>query len=144
MARSNYLYPNKTDFEGDEWLIVERFGNDGEFLTVSDTKSNSNCEDSPQVPNNLEAKQTMLCILVEETENECRFLMVRRNDYKLKVDGKYFPVDGYALISLEEEKLVLHAGGRHIHDKNGADVPYHYFTNKGSSWIFNAKEVLTV
>lgn len=141
VAGSNYLYPYKTDIEGYEWLIIERFGDDGEFLTVSDTKTKSNCKDNPQTPNNLQANHTMLCVLVEETKKECRFLMVRRNDYKLKLDGEYFPADGYALLSLEQEKLILHAGGRHIHDSNGIDVPYHYYPNKGSSWIFDAKEV---
>ena len=141
VARTNYLYPYKTDGDGYEWLILERFGDNGEFLTISDTNVKSSCKNISQTPNDLKADKTMLCVLVEETEKECRFLMVRRNDYQLNVDGNYFPADGYALVSLKQGKLVLHAGGRHIHDLNGSDVPYQYFPNKGSSWIFDAKEI---
>jgi len=126
--------------QGGEFLIVERLGEKGEFLLVSDTNIQGDCKDR-EVPNTIKNNQTMLCILVKEFENEAYFMMVRKNDYGLNIPGKYYPVDGFAKISFLNQKIELIDGGRHIHDNNGNDIPYYSPENQGMSWIFEAKEV---
>ena len=127
--------------QGGEFLIIERLGEKGEFLLISDTNYNMECKNR-EIPSDIKHKNTMLCILLKELENEAYFLMVRRNDYGLEIPGKYYPVDGFAKISTKEDKIELMAGGRHIHSfPDGGDVPYYDVIGGGMSWIFEAKEV---
>jgi hypothetical protein len=134
----DYLMPHNYSKKSKEWLIVRRFGGEGRFLTVSDTFSEGDCEKDKK-PNDIKERLTMLCVLVDETDAKATFMMVRRNDYNLDIDGTYFPVDGYVILTLSNGKIHLQAGGRHIHDDNGEDIPY-YANNMGRTWIFNAIE----
>lgn len=141
LSMGGYLKPFDIKGNSQEWLIISRWGDNGELLTVSDTKSEKKADDI-KAPKDIEENQTMICVLVQEFENEAYFLMVRKDYDKLTIKGKYYPVDGYCRLYLEDGLLKINAGGRHIHDKEGNDVPYHSGDEKeGMSWIFNAFEV---
>jgi len=137
----SYLKPFNVLRNTQEWLIISRWGDNGEFLTVSDTKSEKKPEDI-NAPKDLTENQTMICVLIQEFEDEAHFLMVRKDYDKLIIRGNYYPVDGYCKLFKKDGQLQINAGGRHIHDKEGNDIPYHSGDeNEGMSWIFNAFEV---
>ncbi len=129
---------------GREWLIMRRFGPQGEFLEVSDTL-NELVGDFPAQAPALQAKNSMLGLLVRTSiataGNEDIFLLVRRNVGSLDLSGKFYPVDGFAKISGSPGARVLKASGRHAHRADGSDNPNPAAGEPAMSWHFDATEI---
>jgi hypothetical protein len=102
------------------WLIVSRLGQDGEHLTVSDTRLN--CDDSEQAPIGLAPVNSLLGVLLSQAPNgDCVFLFSRRRPEPLKIAGTFFPAEGYVRIRGPLSALQLFAEGRHAHSRGVRD-----------------------
>jgi hypothetical protein len=135
---------------GTEWLIVRRFGEQGQFIEISDTTSNG----QPAVfqrpmpsaaPEGLQPNNSMLGLLLREHgDTQATFLLSRRNVDKLGLSGRFFPADGYCELSVKEGRWVISASGRHAHvaegEHKGQDIPDPK-DGEGMSWHFDATSV---
>jgi len=138
------LLPTERDTE---WLIVRRFGEQGQFIEISDTtldgKPASYERPMPATaPAGLQANNSMLGLLVREHGDErATFLLARRNVDDLPVSGTFFPVDGYCELAVKEGRWVISASGRHAHvmegKHKGQDIPDPK-GDEGRSWHFDA------
>ncbi len=138
---------------GCEWLILRRWGDKGQFLEISDTTlevpngdrvrgSIPNCEIPDKAPPSLLAHQSMLGVMVrEDSSGDAVFLLVRRNVDDHTMSGKFYPVDGHAVIKEFGNDLVLVASGRHAHDQDGNDIPNPGPSDGGMSWHFDAAQI---
>ena len=100
-----------------QWLIVSRWGADGEFLTVSSAGPIAADEQRP--PAALAPHNTLVGLLLSEDcdELETTFLLVRRLPAGVNVAGTFFPADGYARVCGPVEQLRMVSEGRHAHSR---------------------------
>jgi hypothetical protein len=100
-----------------QWLIVSRWGADGEFLTVSSAGTIG--ADEPRPPAALSPHNTLVGLLLseDEEERETTFLLVRRFPAGITVAGTFFPADGYARVFGPLEQLRMVSEGRHAHSR---------------------------
>jgi hypothetical protein len=96
-----------------EFLIVSRWGDDGEFLSVSRTGAASGSADD--APIGLSPVSTWVGLLLSEEagETESRFLLLRRLPEGLLVAGSFIPAEGYLRLTRDIATLHLKAEGRH-------------------------------
>ena len=138
IAMATYDRPDLTNPPGNEWLIVERSGADGEVLTISDA---GGAPETPPAaaPDGLVENNSMFGVLLHENEidNDAVFLLVRHLPASGSVPGSFFPADGYARVSETCSGLHLRSAGRHAHDGAGNDIP-DPGPGQGFSWHFDA------
>lgn len=111
LALSACTQPQEIELATAEWLIVTRSGEQGKFLTISDTQSvddDNQVIPDPHVPDN-----TMYGVLLRENDNEAIFRLIRHLRAGHEVRGDVFSVDGYARISKDGDGIKLTASGRH-------------------------------
>lgn len=141
IAMASYDRPDLTNPPGSEWLIVERSGADGEFLTISDA---GYVGDPPpaSAPAGIVENNSMCGVLLHEDESgeDAVFLLVRHLPPGGSVPGSFFPADGYARMSHTCAGVLLRAAGRHAHDSSGDDIP-NPGPGEGFSWHFDAEKV---
>jgi hypothetical protein len=102
------------------WLIVSRLGQDGEHLTVSDTRVA--CNGSECAPLGLTPANSLLGVLLSQAPNgDCVFLFSRRRPEPLKIAGTFFPAEGYVRLRGPLSALQLFAEGRHAHSRGVRD-----------------------
>jgi len=103
------------------WLIVSRWGRDGEFLTIS--SADRALPDSIDAPAGLAPRNTLFGLMLSEDEEqfEATFLLVRRLPPRVSVAGTFFPADGYARLHNAVEDLRLTSEGRHAHSRGSRD-----------------------
>ena len=67
-----YHQPHFTNRAAEEWLIVERFGDSGEYLFISDTKSEAvpTKSDAKGAPPGLVEKNTFVAVLAETADDQ--------------------------------------------------------------------------
>ena len=142
IAMATYSRPDLTNPPGNEWLIVERSGADGEVLTISDAGGASSTPPAT-APAGLAENNSMYGVLLHEGEigNDAVFLLVRHLPTGGVVPGSFFPVDGYARVSETCAGLHLRVAGRHAHDAGGNDIP-DPGPGVGFSWHFDAWRVV--
>ncbi len=118
----SYDRPDLTNPPGNEWLIVERSGADGEVLTISDAGP---ILGTATAPDGLSENNSMFGVLLHENEigNDAVFVLARHLPVGGTVPGSFFPADGYARVSETCAGLHLRAAGRHAHDAAGDDIP---------------------
>ncbi len=135
----DYFRPHVITIISHEWLIVERYGTEGEMLTISDAGSSPSTAPS-QAPAGLSPNNTMFGVLLHEdsANNEAVFLMVRHLPTGESVPGSFFPVDG--CVRIVDCGMVMRTGGRHAHNAGGEDNP-DPSPGQGFAWHFNAKRV---
>lgn len=98
-----------------EWLIVSRWGGNGEFLSLSRTGV---MRDSLTAPDGLQPRTTFLGILLPPVAAEAdSFLMVRHLPAGILVAGAFAPSDGYARLAAGDSPLSLTAAGRYAHSR---------------------------
>ncbi len=138
IAMASYLRPDLTNPPGNEWLIVERSGADGEVLTISDAGSAPDTRPA-SAPDGLAENNSMFGVLLHENEigNDAVFLLVRHLPAGAAVPGSFFPADGYARVSETCGGLHIRTAGRHAHDGGGNDIP-DPAPGQGISWHFDA------
>jgi hypothetical protein len=101
-----------------EWLIVSRWGGNGEFLSLSRTGV---VRDGIAAPDGLQPRTTFVGILLPalDVPEVSGFLMVRHMPPGITVAGTFAPSDGYARLSFTETALTLAAAGRYAHSRGG-------------------------
>ncbi|HEY1930900.1 MAG TPA: hypothetical protein VGG99_02720 [Acetobacteraceae bacterium] len=107
-----------------EWIIVSRWGADGEFLSISQTGIAA--EGAGDAPDGLQPDLTFLGLRMTAAGEaaETAYLMLRNLPPDLMVAGVFAPTDGYALVGLTGG-LRLAASGRYAHSRgehNGQTV----------------------
>lgn len=138
---AKYRSPFSIEQSTNEWLIVERFGSNGEFITISDAGAIVGSPDA--APDGITPSNSMHGVLLRETDDEAVFLLARHLTDEASVEGRFFPADGYARLSRINGQLTLEASGRHAHQESGGqlqDVPDPQ-VGDGMAWHFDAKQV---
>ncbi|TYC51316.1 hypothetical protein FMN50_22515 [Rhodobacterales bacterium] len=112
-----YFQPARIETDLEEWLIVERFGRNGEYLVVS-TAGTEQDPASFQAPPDLVEHKSMLGILIDiALDGEgATFLFTRNLVGNQVVKGSFFPADGYVTLERHQSGIRLTAAGRHAHD----------------------------
>lgn len=96
----SYDRPDLTNPPGNEWLIVERSGADGEVLTISDAGTAPGTPPAT-APDGLSENNSMFGVLLHENEigDDAVFVLARHLPPGGTVPGSFFPADGYARVS---------------------------------------------
>lgn len=99
-----------------EWIIVSRWGAEGEFLSISHTGAMA--EAGGNAPDGLQPDMTFLGVRmsVAGEANESTYLMLRNLPPDVTVAGVFAPTDGYARIDLTGG-LHLSGSGRYAHSR---------------------------
>lgn len=145
-----YDAPHVSAAPNQEWLIVERSGADGEYLLVSDGRSDAEVDDGP-APADLVPGNTLVALLAKTkagTDPIVQFIFVRHPPVGLVVGGTFFPADGFAEIVEINGELRLSAVGRHFHTRGECcgDVVLHDVCDPapgaggGVNWHFDAEQ----
>jgi hypothetical protein len=99
IARSDYAKPNLIRSRSREWLIVCRWGPDGEYLSVATAGGILNPV-GLAAPEAITPIYSLFGMLTSESEIEAAstFLLVRQLPVKIELAGTFFPADGYVLL----------------------------------------------
>jgi hypothetical protein len=125
IALSEYGRPAAIHKRMNEWIIVSRWGQEGEYLSISTT---GECVESPQMaPSGIRPRNTMLGLLVSDSLDEpaSSFLLVRQPPRPLHLAGVFFPAEGYAYLEGPAENLRLSVRARFSHSRgyqNGREI----------------------
>jgi hypothetical protein len=130
IARSDYAKPSLIHSHSREWLIVCRWGPDGEYLTVATAGGIPGCAGSA-APEAITPIYSLFGMLTSESEAEATstFLLVRQSPGRIPLAGTFFPADGYLLlrqrgpISLVCEIRYSHSCGRLDGKEIRKDIP---------------------
>ena len=143
---ASYDTPNQILHSETEWLIVSRWGQDGEFVAISTTGLPAITTD--HAPVGFAPQTTWLGLLMSEraATQESIFLIVRHLPRDMQVAGVFAPADGYARLCGEPPYLSLRAEGRQAHTLGlhhgrevRADIPYPApKTAAASAWHIDA------
>jgi hypothetical protein len=145
LGLATYASPGSIQRREKEWLIVTRSAS-GETLTISDAGGITGAPTT--APDNLEPENTMFGLLLREDHAEATFLLVRHLPLNTSVPGRFFPVDGYAVVDNSGGVINLKASGRHAHSEGTVDgQPVLYDVplpapGAGMAWHFDAKQVV--
>ena len=99
---------------GPAWILVSRWGNSGELMTLSWTGAGVEPGDAAAPPD-LAPRLTCLGLLMvgPDARPGCDFLLTRRQPGRIPVAGTFLPCEGYACLEARESGLHLTATGRH-------------------------------
>lgn len=146
-----YDQPWETSFVKSEWLIAERIGQAGRYISLAHTGVAAEADDTI-APATLRPTQKLFGIQIDATKStaEATFLFMRRQGAGFIGEDQFFPAEGYLNLCGSADKLVLVAAGRHHHtvgsNDSGArvliDVPYPApRSSQGQSWHYSASRV---
>jgi hypothetical protein len=125
IAFSEYGRPTAIHHRTREWIVVSRWGEEGEYLSISTA---GECADNPQLaPGGLRPRNTLLGLLVSDSTDEpsSTFLLVRQPPRPLQLAGVFFPAEGYAHLEGPAGQLKLSARARYSHSRgfeNGREI----------------------
>jgi hypothetical protein len=129
LADAPYGAPYATEPAQREWLIISRWGQSAEYLTLS--RTGIAADDSVQAPEGLYPRETFLGVRVASPPTEPCFLLLRHQPCGTAVAGDFVPSDGFIRLSGPTGALRLTGAGRHAllrGVRNGstiyADVPW--------------------
>ena len=120
-AFSEYGRPTAVHRRRREWIVVSRWGEEGEFLSVSTA---GECLDGMELaPGGLKPHNTLLGLLVPDASEgpSSTFLLVRQPPWPLRLAGVFFPAEGYARLEGPAGKLKLSARVRYSHSRGFED-----------------------
>src|SRR5882672_2116535 len=88
---SDYARPAPIRARSREWIVVSRWGGEGEYLSVS--TAGLCAQDTNAAPGGLKPCKTLLGLLVSESEDEptSTFLLVRQPLRSVHLAGTFFP-----------------------------------------------------
>ena len=130
VGTARYERPSRIIRTRREWLIVSRWGPEGEFLTLSSTRLTPDTF-SP-APIGLTPRSTCLGVLLstQPDDSVCTFLLVRRLPPDVTVAGTFSPADGFVRLHGPVGQMRLTGSARYAHSigwsKSGpvcGDVP---------------------
>ncbi len=149
IAIAPYEAPFRSAADRTEWILVSRWGVDGQHLTIAQTGVAA--PGDAGTPDGLQPKATFFGVLAweEPGDGASVFLLVRRLPAQISVAGIFLPTDGFARISGDPGSLRLSAGGRYAHlagmeagHEVRGDVPCPPPGAHGAeSWRFEAEQV---
>ncbi|MFI5011935.1 MAG: hypothetical protein ACHQAY_06280 [Hyphomicrobiales bacterium] len=125
IALSDYAKPAAIHTRTREWIVVSRWGGDGEYLSISTT---GECDENADLaPGGLKPHNTLLGILVSECPDTptSAFLLVRQRLQSVHLAGIFFPAEGYVHLEGPAGTLRLSARARYSHSRgweNGREV----------------------
>lgn len=120
LAHGPYDAPFRTGRPRPEWLILARWGRQGEFLSVSFTGIAA--PPQGEAPPDLQPRESFLGIALGGPAGGGRgFLLLRHLPPGLPVAGTFLPTDGYARLVGGGARLGLVAAGRHAHLRGSRD-----------------------
>ena len=125
IAVSEYGRPTVIRTRIREWIVVSRWGGDGEYLSISTA---SECGANQRLaPNGLRPRNTLLGLLVSDSPGEpsSTFLLVRQPPHPVQLAGIFFPAEGYAHLMGPAGSLRLSARARYSHSRgweNGREI----------------------
>jgi hypothetical protein len=125
IAFSEYGKPTAIRGQSCEWIVVSRWGEEGEYLSISTA---GECpEDAQSAPGWLKPRNTLLGLLVSDSHHEpsSTFLLVRQPPRSLQLAGIFFPAEGYAHLEGPAGRLKLSARVRYSHSRgfeNGREI----------------------
>lgn len=112
-----YGMPHATTRSTQEWLIVERLGDEGEIIRISDASAQS-AANGHDAPDALVVNNTIIGLLAErdfDARASAQFLLIRHFEHAADLEGIFFPADGFALLTGGANEIGLRAFGRHAH-----------------------------
>jgi hypothetical protein len=121
MRLAPYDRPDQMGTPAYEWLIVQRFGEGGRFLTISEAGDAE--QTAPRhAPPELRAIHSILGILTDEVHTSskswhARFLLSRTHHRSAPVPAAFFPSEGIACLQWLDGTMTLDAVGRHFHTR---------------------------
>lgn len=115
IGTARYERPSRILRTRREWLIVSRWGLDGDYLALSSTRLTPDAI-SP-APIGLTPRSTSLGVLLSDRDEAgvATFLLVRRLPEDVTVAGTFFPADGFVRLYGPIEHLRLTASARYAH-----------------------------
>ena len=115
IARCDYAKPTVIRSRSREWLIICRWGPDGEYLSIA-TAGVMRDPRGLAAPDAITPIHTLFGVLVSEsdTEADSTFLLVRQLPVPIELAGTFFPADGYALLR-QRETISLTSKTRYSH-----------------------------
>ncbi len=115
IARSDYAKPTLIRGRSREWLIVCRWGPDGEYLSIA-TAGAMPEPNGPGAPGAISPIHSLFGVLASESEVEAAstFLLVRQLPAPIELAGTFFPADGYALLQ-QRDTIRLFCETRYSH-----------------------------
>jgi hypothetical protein len=121
LAVSDYSKPFAIHTRTREWLVVSRWGGEGEYLSIS--TAGERAENSQTAPGGLKPHNTLLGLLVSDSSDEptSTFLLVRQPPQLVQLAGIFFPADGYAQLQGPAGRLRLRARARYSHSRGWAN-----------------------
>ncbi|SDE03385.1 hypothetical protein [Belnapia rosea] len=114
LAEAPYGAPHRSGPPRPEWLILCRWGEAGEFLTIGRAGPAEGPEDAPP-PLGLRPHATLLGLGLAAMGEGDSFLLVRYLPPGLTVAGTFHPSDGIVRLSGPASVLRLEAAGRYAH-----------------------------
>jgi hypothetical protein len=125
IAVSEYGRPTAIHRRTREWIVVSRWGEEGEYLSIS--TAGECVEGSQLAPGGLRPRNTLLGLLVSDASDgpSSTFLLVRQPPRPLHLAGVFFPADGYAHLEGPAGSLRLSARARYSHSRgfeNGREI----------------------
>ena len=125
IAFSEYGKPTAIHGRAREWIVVSRWGEEGEYLSISTA---GECQDNAlSAPGGLKPRNTLLGLLVSDSPDEpsSTFLLVRQPPRSVQLAGVFFPAEGYAHLEGPAGQLRLSARVRYSHSRgfeNGREI----------------------
>lgn len=128
-AFAPYAAPYRTGGPHREWLVVSRWGVEGEYLSIA--RAGEAACDASRAPDGLRPQATFLGLrLADPTAEISTFLLLRHLPPGVTVAGVFHPSDGIARLIGPAGALRLEAAGRYAHlrgehqgEEVRADVP---------------------
>ena len=115
IARSDYAKPTLVRSRSREWLIVCRWGPEGEYLSIATAGP---IVGSPGLfaPEAISPIHSMVALLVSESDGHATstFLMMRQLPQQLELAGTFFPADGYVRLQ-QHGDITLASETRYSH-----------------------------
>ena len=125
IAMSDYAKPSAIHTRIHEWIVVSRWGGEGEYLSIS--TAGECAVGADLAPGGLRPCNTLLGILVADASDQPQstFLLVRQRPPSVPLAGTFFPADGYVVVDGPAGRLRLSARARYSHSRgweNGRQV----------------------
>jgi hypothetical protein len=124
-AISEYGRPTVIHRKSREWIVVSRWGEEGEYLSIS--TAGECVENTESAPSGLKPRKTLLGLLVSESSSEpsSTFLLVRQRPRPVQLAGVFFPAEGFAHLQGPAGSLRLSVRARYSHSRgfeNGREI----------------------
>ncbi|SDR42531.1 hypothetical protein SAMN05444161_3790 [Rhizobiales bacterium GAS191] len=125
IAMSDYAKPAAIHTRIHEWIVVSRWGGEGEYLSISTAGQCGADEDL--APGGLRPNNTLLGLLVADASDQPQstFLLLRQPPPSMQLAGTFFPAEGYVHLEGPAGKLRLSARARYSHSRgweNGRQI----------------------